>query len=122
MLSSSTQRGKTCWVHLCSPAETSSTSAAAYPAQATQRGNAATRRPRVLTERVNTAAIRMAYTEISDWVTSRPKSQMSVPDCGPSTRVTSVAVFAAPTNIMATKRRPLPRKTVENNRSSTAPI
>ena len=30
------------------------------PAKATQRGNAATRRPRVLTERVNTAAIRMA--------------------------------------------------------------
>ena len=45
---------------------------------------------------------------------------MSVP--GLSSSVIRLAVFTAPTNIIATKRRPLPKKTLENNRLSMAPI
>ena len=41
------------------------------------RGSPAVRIPSVLTEMVNTAAIRMAYTEISVWVVLRPYAKSS---------------------------------------------
>ena len=77
MLTRRTQEGKRNCVHVFTPATSRSTAATRYPKKQTQRGMAEVRSPRVLTERVNTAAIRMAYVEMSVWVVLRPQAKMS---------------------------------------------
>jgi hypothetical protein len=55
-----TQLGNTSCVQRCSAAATRRTRAIRYPRNETQRGRAEVRSPTVLTDSVNTAAIRMA--------------------------------------------------------------
>ena len=75
----------------------------------------------MLTDRVNTAAIRIAYTETSTWVLSRPYSQRPGSGCGPASIVSRLAEITAPMKSIARKSSPLPRNTVENSRSSISP-
>ena len=70
---------------------------------------------------MNTAAIRMAYTEKSPRLTSRPYAKTSALRFAPANIAIKLAVVAAPTNSMARKSSPLPMKTVEKSRSSTSP-
>ena len=76
------------------------------------------RKPTVLTDRVKTAAIRIAYTEMSVWVLLRPKAQTSTLASCPASIANKLVDVTAPTNNMARNSRPLSRKTVENSRSS----
>ena len=75
----------------------------------------------VLTDSVNTAAIRIAYTETSASVVPRPNVQTPGSRSGPDTIATRLVAVTAPWNSIARKSRPLPRKTVEKRRSSTSP-
>ena len=75
----------------------------------------------MLTDSVKTAAIRMAYTEMSTWVLSRPYSHRTGSGLGPASIVSRLAEVTAPMKSIARKSSPLPRNTVENSRSSISP-
>jgi hypothetical protein len=58
---------------------------------------------------------------MSACVLVRPNAQTSGLTSDPAMIAVTLDALTAPTKSMARKRSPLPRKTVENNRSSTSP-
>src|SRR4029079_8556251 len=65
--------------------------------------------------------MRIADTATSVWVLPIPKLQMFVSTSGPDNMSIRLVVVTAPWKSIARNSSPLPRKNVENNRSSTGP-